>query len=102
MQVHTRTGSRAFDVAEPVTVAAHASRRWSLDTLLGCFTDATHVHRFGVRGYESVTVTLSGEDGVVADAVHLVSGPARALERTVGLTAALGSCRCAGPGRPSR
>ena len=87
VQVHTRTGSRAFDVTEPVTVAAHAARRWSLDTLLGRFTDATHVHRFGVRGYESVTATLSGEDGVVAEAVHLFGGPARALERTVGLTA---------------
>ncbi|MDT2008223.1 glycosyl hydrolase [Rhodococcus opacus] len=87
VQVHTRTGTRAFDVTEPVTVAAHAARRWSLDTLLGRFTDATHVHRFGPRGYESVTVTLSGED-VVAETVHLVGGPARPLERTVGLTAA--------------
>ncbi|MFE7416709.1 glycosyl hydrolase [Rhodococcus sp. NPDC057529] len=87
VRVHTRTGAQAFDVTEPVTVAAHAARRWSLDTLLGRFTDATHVHRFGVRGHESVTVTLSGEDGVVAEAVHLFGGPARAVERTVGLTA---------------
>jgi beta-mannosidase len=87
VQVHTRTGARAFDVTEPVTVAAHAARRWSLDTVLGRFTDATHVHRFGPRGYESVTVLLSSEDGVVAESVHLVGGPARALERTVGLTA---------------
>ncbi|NDV03492.1 glycosyl hydrolase [Rhodococcus sp. IEGM 248] len=95
VQVHTRTGARAFDVTEPVTLAGHAARRWSLDTVLGRFTDATHVHRFGPRWYESVTVTLSSEDGVVAEAVHLVGGPARALERTVGLTAV---ARQAAPG----
>ena len=95
MQVHTRTGARAFDVTEPVTLAGHAARRWSLDTVLGRFTDATHVHRFGPRGYESVTVTLSSEGGVVAESVHLVGGPARALERTVGLTAV---ARQAAPG----
>ncbi len=87
VQVHTRAGTCAFDVVEPVTLAAHAARRWSLDALLGHFTDVTHVHRFGLRGYDSVTVTLSGEDGVVTETVHLVGGISRPLERTVGLTA---------------
>lgn len=67
---------------------SHSSLTWSVDSLVGRFTDLTHVFQFGARTYDAVTVTLEDEDGEMVDeVVHLLGSPARPLERSVGLVA---------------
>ena len=47
-RAHSRSGVVPVDVALPVKVEAHSSLTWSVDSLVGRFTDLTHV--FSVRG----------------------------------------------------
>lgn len=87
-RAHSRTGVVPVDVGLPVKVEAHSSLTWSIDSLVGRFTDLTHVFQFGARTYDAVTVTLETEDGEMVDeVVHLLGGPARPRERSVGLVA---------------
>lgn len=87
-RAHSRSGVVPVDVALPVKVEAHSSLTWSVNSLVGRFTDLTHVFRFGARTYDAVTVTLEDEDGEMVDeVVHLLGGPARPRERSVGLVA---------------
>ncbi|QBJ98807.1 glycosyl hydrolase [Rhodococcus sp. ABRD24] len=85
---HTRNGAVSLDVAEAVRIAPHDGLSWSLDALIGRFTDLSHAFRFGPQVHDSLTVTLLGPAGEVLDErVRLLGGSARPLERSVGLTA---------------
>lgn len=88
LQAHTPSGAAPVDVGIPLRLDPRSTRalRWAEAT--GGFVDVNHVYRFGVRSFDTATARLLDENGcVVAESVHLVGGPARAPERSVGLVA---------------
>ncbi|MGC0362811.1 beta-mannosidase [Rhodococcus sp. 27YEA15] len=88
VRAHNRLGVVPIDAFTPVRLDAHGHASWSVDDVVGRFTDLTHVFRFGGQTYDTVTVTLADEGGDVLDeVVHLLGTAARPLERSVGLTA---------------
>lgn len=87
VQAHTRAGLCSIDESAPVTLPARSGRNWPLDSVLGRFTDLSHVYKFGARAFASVTVTLTDDGALLAEDVYLVGGCAVPVERAVGLTA---------------
>lgn len=94
--LHTATGLVPTEGAIDVVIPGHGMWSGSVDGIVGRFTDATHAHRFGRRGYEAIAVRLLDPDvadpdaadtAEIASAVHLVDGPQRPLQDSVGLTA---------------
>lgn len=73
---------------EAVVVPAHGALERDAELLLGGFRDLTHAARFGPLVTDVVAVALRSEAGeLLARAVHLPGGPARAVEVDLGLTA---------------
>lgn len=62
--LHTMTGLVPTEGAVEITIPGHGSWSGTVDGVLGRFTDATHAHRFGRRGYEAVVVRLVGTERV--------------------------------------
>ena len=82
-----------------VTVEVPARGCWSLgaEEVLGAWRDVTYAYRFAPPGHDAVVATLryegaggdaAGGDPLVAQAVHLPLGQARAREHSIGLFAA--------------
>ncbi|MDQ1181927.1 hypothetical protein [Rhodococcus sp. SORGH_AS_0301] len=88
VSAHTRSGVVAAEGHREITVPARGSVVVSADEMVGRFTDATHVHRFGARTFDAIRATLSdGTTGLVAESVHLVGGPMVPRQNDIGLAA---------------
>lgn len=85
--LHTMTGLVPVEAATEISIPAHG--RWSgtVDGVIGHFTDASHSHRFGRRSYEAIVVHLDSNDLEIGPAVHLVGGPDRPVQDSVGMSA---------------
>ncbi|KIQ11800.1 glycosyl hydrolase 2 galactose-binding domain-containing protein [Rhodococcus sp. MEB064] len=91
VRAHTRVGVVAAEGRRDILVDAHASVVLTVDEVLGRFTDATHVHRFGARTFDAISASIAdGESGPIAERVYLVDGPALPRQNDVGLTAIAG------------
>ena len=62
-----------------VAVPAHGHGEWNVEELLGRFVDASWAYRFGPPAQDAILLTLTGEDGDSAHAVHFPA--ARPLDR---------------------
>lgn len=88
LRSHTQAGVASVDVTVPLLLGAHDATTLSWNTVTGGFTDVNHAYRFGTRAFDAVSTRLLDRAGtVLADAVHLVGGPVRPVERSVGLRA---------------
>ncbi|NMM83573.1 glycosyl hydrolase [Rhodococcus sp. SRB_17] len=88
IRAHSRSGIVPVNAVAAVRIEAHGSQSLSVDTVVGRFTDLTHVFKFGPANYDAVTVTLENSEGMVLDeVVHLLGSVARPLERSLGLSA---------------
>lgn len=87
--LYTAAGLIPVEGAVDIEVPAHGRWTGGVDGVLGRFTDATHAHRFGRRGYEAIVVRVLDPicDVEVARAVHLVAGPRLPLQHSIGLSA---------------
>jgi beta-mannosidase len=82
-------GSLASATVTDVSVPSQGAREWSLDALLGQFTDAGNAYRFGPQKYDALHACLSTPDGrVLADVVTLLGDHLRPRQRG-GLTGIL-------------
>lgn len=88
VQAHTPSGAVPVDVSLPLCLDPHETRVFSWAALTGGFTDVNFAYRFGPRTFETATARLVDHAGaVLSESVHLVGGPARAVERGTGLDA---------------
>ncbi|MCD2111443.1 glycosyl hydrolase [Rhodococcus rhodochrous] len=88
LQAHTPSGAVPVDVSVPLHLAPHETRVFSWASVTGGFTDVNFAYRFGPRTFDAATARLVDHAGaVLAESVHLVGGPARPVERGIGLTA---------------
>ncbi len=88
LQAHTPSGAVPVDVSVPLHLAPHETRVISWASVTGGFTDVNFAYRFGPRTFDTATARLVDHAGaVLAESVHLVGGPARPVERGIGLTA---------------
>jgi len=88
LRSHTPAGVVSVDVTVPLLLGARDTTALSWNVVTGGFTDVNHAYRFGTRSFDAVSARLLDPAGtVLADDVHLVGGPARPVERSVGLRA---------------
>ncbi|MGN0123962.1 MAG: glycoside hydrolase family 2 protein, partial [Rhodococcus sp. (in: high G+C Gram-positive bacteria)] len=88
LQAHTPSGAVPVDASVPLHLAPHESRVFSWASVTGGFSDVNFAYRFGPRTFDTATARLVDPTGaVLAESVHLVGGPARPVERGIGLAA---------------
>ncbi|WP_241383836.1 glycosyl hydrolase 2 galactose-binding domain-containing protein [Rhodococcus sp. CH91] len=88
LQAHTPSGALPVDVSLPLHLGPHERAVFSWATVTGGFTDVNFAYRFGPRTFETATARLLDSRGAtISESVHLVGGPARAVERAIGLRA---------------
>lgn len=88
---HTRSGVVATEGVTTIEVRGRSSSVITVDEVIGRFTDATHVHRFGSRTFEAIRAVLTDADGLCEERVHLVDGPALPRQYDIGLIAVAGT-----------
>ncbi|MFC7446477.1 glycosyl hydrolase 2 galactose-binding domain-containing protein [Rhodococcus daqingensis] len=88
IEAHSQTGAAPLLVEREISLPAHGSAHWSIDALIGRFTDVSYTHRFGPQVYHGVTATLHGPGGTELARDVRLPGP-RPLENAgdVGLRA---------------
>lgn len=88
LQAHTPSGAVPVDVSVPLRLEPHETRVFSWAAVTGGFTDVNFAYRFGSRTFDTATARLVDHTGaVLAESVYLVGGPARPVERGIGLAA---------------
>ncbi|MEU5841538.1 glycoside hydrolase family 2 protein [Rhodococcus sp. NPDC047139] len=88
LQAHTPSGAVPVDVSVPLRLGPHETKVFSWAAVTGGFTDINSVYRFGPPAFETATARLLDHAaGILAESVRFVGGPARAVERGIGLSA---------------